>query len=157
MMSVARCHPVGALSSLRRQESDGAVHHAPVGADGSDTFGGSFGSAFHAHSLCGIQVLAPPLGVRAHSSRVSGCSRRCRGGRHLGHGVMVFSLPLCLLLLAGHDQGVIWPLCVGAAALNSLHGVRIGLLLRAVTIRNVAFRVSLSSLFFSASPALRWN
>jgi len=44
-----------------------------------------------------------------------------------------------------------------AAELSSLHGVRIDLLLRAVMIRNIAFRVSLSSLFSSGSPALRWN
>jgi len=88
-------------------------------------------------------------------SRVSGCAQGRRGGIHFCHGVMVFSQPLCPLLLAGHDQGVYWPLCVGVAALNSSHGVRVGLLLRAVMIRNIAFRVSLSSLFFSGFPALR--
>jgi len=64
---------------------------------------------------------------------------------------MVFSQPLCPLLLAGHDQGFYWPLCwsrrVYSQSLFS-HGVRIDLLLRAVTIHHVAFRVSLSSLFF---------
>jgi len=66
---------------------------------------------------------------------------------------MVFSQPLYPLLLAGHDQGCYWPLCVRAADLSSTQGVRIGLLLRAVTIRNVAFHASLSSPFLSGSPA----
>jgi len=44
----------------------------------------------------------------------------------------------CPLLHAGHDQGIYWPLCVGAGStdLKSSQGVRIGLLLRAVTVCN---------------------
>jgi len=46
----------------RRQESDSAIRHAPIGADGSGPFSGSFGPAFHAQIAVVVcsRVLAIP-------------------------------------------------------------------------------------------------
>lgn len=78
---------------MLRQESDNAVHHAPVGADGSGPSGGAYGSAFHLQSWFARHGLDPMLNksrvltIVQRSDIIRGCLHGHFIDRWVGGGV----------------------------------------------------------------------